>query len=281
MATVKEKDENKSDNDDLDAVFKLPLTEFTAARNALAARLKKAGRREDADRVKALGKPPISAWAVNQLYWDHRHLFDQLIAAGENFGRAHASQLAGKPVDVRGPLAARREVISSLAALASALLRDAGHNPTPDIMRRIATTLEALSIYSSLPDAPHAGRLTDDIDPPGFESLAALFPSVERKEKASEPPTPSPPIALAKAALEAAERVLRETRAKSEELEMERRNAEERFAKATAAAEEARQRLQNVRAQADEAARLLEAAEHDLERARREHRKTELSQTGM
>ena len=78
---------------EVDALFRLPLAEFTGARNALAAQLKKRGRGEDAARVKALGKPSIAAWAVNQLYWNHREEFDQLIASGERF---HKAQTSGK-----------------------------------------------------------------------------------------------------------------------------------------------------------------------------------------
>ena len=54
---------------DLDALFQLPLNEFTGARNALASRLQKAGRKEEADHVRRLTKPPVSAWVVNQLFW--------------------------------------------------------------------------------------------------------------------------------------------------------------------------------------------------------------------
>src|SRR6185369_10586755 len=50
--------------DDIDALFRLPLAEFTGERNTLSARLKKEGRRNDADRVKLLAKPSVSAWAV-------------------------------------------------------------------------------------------------------------------------------------------------------------------------------------------------------------------------
>src|SRR5688572_23945205 len=64
---------------DVEALYRLPLAEFTAARNALAARAKKAG--GDADAIKGLVKPSISAWAVNQLFWRHRQDFDRLMAA--------------------------------------------------------------------------------------------------------------------------------------------------------------------------------------------------------
>lgn len=165
---------------DLDALFTLPLTEFTGERNALAARLKKSGRSDEATVVKALAKPPVSAWAVNQLYWNHREIFDQLLAAGE---RVHKSQASGKVADMRAALDARREALNDLSDLAASLLRDAGpnpgQNPSLDILRRIASTLEAMSAMSdgaSRSGAPRPGRLTHDVDPPGFESLASWMP---------------------------------------------------------------------------------------------------------
>src|SRR5262245_17792627 len=159
-------------NDDTDALFRLPLAEFTGARNELATRLKKSGNSDEANQVKALAKPSISAWAVNQLYWQHRDIFDQLIATGQCFRKA---QTAGKVADIHGALEARREALSQLSNLAMALLRDAGHNPSPDTERRVSTTLEALSVYASLPGGPPSGRLTQDVDPPGFDSLASLM----------------------------------------------------------------------------------------------------------
>src|SRR5262245_62020094 len=160
---------------DIDALYKLPLAEFTSARNALASRLKKAGHVEDAERVKDLAKPSVSAWAVNQLYWNHRKEFDALVAAGTRSVQAQKRQLSGKSADVREPLAARREALSALAHLAETLLRNAGHNPSPDTMRRIETTLEALSTNTDSNMTP--GRLSADAAAPGFESLASLIPS--------------------------------------------------------------------------------------------------------
>src|SRR6267378_4268497 len=113
--------------DNVDALFRLPLTEFIAARKTLAARLMQVGRGNEADRVKALVKPSISAWAVNQLYWKHRKAFDRLIATGQRFRKAQTSGLAGKVAAMRGALDARREALSDLAHLATALLSDAGH----------------------------------------------------------------------------------------------------------------------------------------------------------
>jgi hypothetical protein len=300
---------------DIDGLFQLPPAEFTAARNALAGKLKKAGRDEEADRVKALPKPSLPAWAVNQVFWKHRKAFDRLIEAGERFRKAQAAQLAGKDADLRGPLDARREALSDLTRLAATVLRNAGHSATTDVTRRVTTTLEALATYGAHPGAPPAGRLTDDIDPPGFEVLAALVPQVGRTRRAGAEPSRvipfqqklRPPrtgrkkgspeeearrreeeqkaqVAAAKAAVEDAQRVLRDARkaaeqaeaelkkaaARAKETEKEKADIEKRFEKASAAADEARQEARRVASQAEEAAQAVEDAEEALAKSKGE-----------
>jgi len=228
--------------EDIDRLFKLPLADFTAARNTLAKRLKKAARADDAERVMSLAKPPVSAWAVNQLYWRHRETFDALIAAGKQLRSAHALQLTNKPADTRGPSAARREALASLLHLADLLLREAGHSPTPETMRRITTTLEALSAAESETGMP-AGRLTQDASPLGFESFAGLVPEVGHVKSQRDA-------------------VAHDNAAKA------RREAEERLQKAVAAAEEARQRVDSLTAEIEKARRLLADAERRVEKAR-------------
>src|SRR5260370_4155934 len=175
--------------DNIDCLFKLPLTELVGARKALAARLKQNGVVSEAEGVKALSKPSISAWTVNQLYWRHREAFDELIATGQRFRKA---QVTGKMVNMREALDARREALSHLSDLATEALRDAGLNPSLDTLRRIATTLEALSVATSLSDRTTPGRLTHDIDPPGFDSLASFTPSAGMPNRAAEPLHVSP-----------------------------------------------------------------------------------------
>src|SRR5215471_14256337 len=148
---------------EVDELFALPLAEFTSARNTLAARLKREGHAAEADQVKALAKPSTSAWAVNQLYWKHRELFDRLLETSRQYREAQAAQLSGKTTDLRTPGDARRGVISELSQRAAALLHEAGHSPTPDIMRRVTTTLEAMSAYAAIPNASRPGRLTEDM----------------------------------------------------------------------------------------------------------------------
>ena len=156
---------------EVDTLFELPLAEFTAARNALASRLKKEGRAEEAERVKALPKPPATAWAVNQLFWRQPKEIDQLFTIGEKVRKAQT----GKGADLRVLLDERRKVVSDLTDRAAELLREGGHADSQDARRRMTITLESLSTWGRSNVEPQAGRLTADLEPLGFDGLAALL----------------------------------------------------------------------------------------------------------
>jgi hypothetical protein len=296
-------------DDPIDALFKLPLTEFIGTRKKLAAQLKKDGKADEAERVKALAKPPISAWTVNQLYWTHREEFDELLATGQRFRKA---QTSGKMANMREALDGRREELSQLSDLATEILRDAGHNPSLDALRRITTTLEALSSYESLSDALTLGRLTQDVDPPGFDSFGSFVPSAPKAKRAPDPPRASPPkksvtasskpesrtasveatrrgerqarINAAKVSLQGAKKSLAAARAMAKSLEAaqkraevvakeaekQRRQAEERLKKASAVSEDAIERAQSIAAELTEATQALHEAERTVEKATRE-----------
>jgi hypothetical protein len=177
----------KSEEDEIDALFQLSPPDFVAARNALAAQLKKDGRGDVANRVKALPKPSISAWTVNQLYWKQRAAFEKLLATGERFRQAQAAKLAGKGGDLHRLLNERREELSAMARLAAEILQRSSGTAPPGVMRRITASLEALSAYGTLEGAPRAGRLVEDVDPPGFDALAALVPRVGDGARSTAP----------------------------------------------------------------------------------------------
>src|SRR5215213_7625557 len=272
--------------DDIDALYRVPLSEFTGARNTLAAQLKQQGRRNDADRVKLLAKPSISAWAVNQLYWDHREAFDRLMATGKRMRPAKTLRLAGKVAGMRDSLDARREALSHLSELAEELLRDAGSNPSPDTLRRITTTLEALSASALLPDGPAPGRLTSDLDPPSFESLASLMSGTSATEDTDEPAAIVPSrksttttdvrrlqearrarIADAKVSLQDAKRSLSDARARAQSLESEQKKANAESKEAEKHRREAEELLQMATAASEDAARNAETVAVEVEEA--------------
>lgn len=156
----------------IDGLYKLPIADFTRMRNALAKQLKSAGRKTDSDRVKALKKPNVSAWVVNQLWWDHDNAFGALLDAGEAIRKAQ-TEGAG-PARQRDADARRREAIGQLLGLARQQLESSGKAVNQATLRRITTTLEACAAHGHSPPEPGPGRLHDDLDPPGFDVLAAL-----------------------------------------------------------------------------------------------------------
>ena len=297
---------SKSDEDEVDILFTLPLAEFIGARKALAARLKKSGRPNDAEYVMSLAKPPISAWTVNQLFWGHREEFDELIDAGQRFRKAQTSRNANKVVDMRDALDARREALTQLSDLATTLLIEAGHNPSLETLRRITTTLEALSAYASSSDGPAPGRLTKDVDPPGFESLAGFTASaastksaeVSHSKKPANVVKPLPKatpaskasqlkevhqakIADAKLSLQQAKKSLVDARAvvqrletqqekidrEAKDAEKQKRDAEQRFKKATAVSEMANRRATSLANEVEDATKAVEDAKRAIEKA--------------
>lgn len=283
------KSKNEFDGE-IDELFRLPLTEFTGARNALSSQLKKNGQSGESTVVKALAKPSVSAWAVNQLYWSHRDAFDKLLVSGEKF---HKAQKSGKVADMRNALDARREVLTQLSDIAARVLRDAGHNPSPDTVHRITTTLEGISAYASRGDGPQLGRLTHDVDPPGFESFGSFVPikreAKGEKQKAEgrkqKPGTAQraqdesrkreeAKVAAAKAALQEAKKALGEAQARLRSLEAAKtraqadvRQAEERMQEAIKRARTVEEDLKEAAKEVKDAERLVEKASGELERA--------------
>jgi hypothetical protein len=272
---------------DIDALFTLPLAEFTAARNGLAARLKKEGKGEEAQRVKALGKPSATAWAVNQLYWRHRRDFDRLLTVIE---KVRDGQIA-RAGDLRALLEKRRAMITALAAIAEEMLSEAGHAASPEARRRVVTTLESLTARDPATIEREAGRLTADLEPLGFDDLADLLaaaPSArakvldfqegakqkqaarekqkaeaERAARARAEAIAKAEAALANARREAAraEKSAAEAAARQGALEQERQRVEARLAAATDATRAAS-------AEVEKAARAVADAERALARAR-------------
>ena len=229
---------------DLDQLFQLPLSEFTAGRNALA---KRAGK--DGAAVKALSKPPVAAWAVNQLFFKDRDRYDALIAASTDMRRTHKAVLEGKKGDLR--TAGREHDVAVDAALKAtiALLKDAGQPATDATRQAILNTLRAL------PGDEAPGRLTRTLTPGGFEMLAGISPKAGAK-------APSPKLSIAAPAKGRGGEQKEDAKAlRDAARERERRAALER------AVRDADQRARQAEFEAARAAREVAKAETRVEQA--------------
>jgi hypothetical protein len=146
-------------DDAVASLFQVPLDQFVTERKRLAGELKAAGDKAGAARLAKLGRPPISAWVVDQLWWHHRAAFDALLDTAQEL---RDGKLAA--------MAAHRDAIAKLRAHATKLLTDAEHGATEATLRRVTQTLSALAAAGGWdPDPP--GALSADRDPPGFEAI--------------------------------------------------------------------------------------------------------------
>jgi hypothetical protein len=154
-----------------DELFGLAPEAFVAARDDLARRLRREGDAEAAKRVKALRRPPLSAWAVNQLA--RRPGLEDLLATGERLRAAHQAALAGEGADeLRAAAKAERETVADLVQTAMGLLEEAGHATSEATRDRVAATLHAAAASPEAADLVRGGRLTADLQPAGFGVVA-------------------------------------------------------------------------------------------------------------
>lgn len=149
----------------IDDLYRQPLDAFVTERAALAKSLTG----PDAQRVRRLVKPTVVPWAVNQVYWHARPVFDALVTTGSQVRKAQVAALEGRTADVRAASDAHRRAVADAVKEALRIADAGGSKPSPDALMR---TFEALSLAPTPSEAP--GRLTRPLQPSGFEALGGL-----------------------------------------------------------------------------------------------------------
>jgi hypothetical protein len=151
---------------DVRRLYGLPPDRFTAEKQALAKRLRGAGDGEAAAAVTALRRPPLSAWAVNQLVRERTPLLRDLWKAADRLRKAH-----GGKGDFKAALDAEREALDALVASAAELLERVEHAATGATLQRVRATLQAAAADAEVRRRIEEGTLAEDLEPPGFEAL--------------------------------------------------------------------------------------------------------------
>jgi hypothetical protein len=260
-------------------LYQLPLDEFTEARNTLAKELGQEGGGE----IRKLAKPPVPAWAVNQLYWGRRKAYDALVAAASALRNAHAQVLAGKRADLRAAGTAHEEALDEAVRSTIEILNNAGQPPTDSTKQAVINTLRALPATGEAP-----GRLARTLMPGGFELLAGLpiAPGGKRAPvKLPPPPAPVPQsrdkgeqraraLAKAKEAVAEAQRIEKTAEQQSRREEFEAARAAREAERASQKAADAREALESAQAAADEAENASEAANRKKDAAARRARES-------
>lgn len=162
--------------DDADGLFDLPVAEFVAARDDLARRLKDDGHGSEASHVKALRRPTLAAWAVNQVVRRDPNTWEAVTTAGEAARRAQRRALSGvADSGLREAGASRRRAIEAALSAAVDHLDAVGARPEGHL-DDVAATLEAATGDAGVAEQVGAGMLSGPVAAPdGMAGLAALM----------------------------------------------------------------------------------------------------------
>jgi hypothetical protein len=176
---------------DVDALYGMPPSEFTAARNALAARLRNAGQVAEARAVAARRRPSAVLWAINQLARRHRDELERFLEAVE---RVRKTQLGGGE-GVAAASGPERTARDALVRRAREILAAAGIRVSAPATRAISNTLLAAAADRARAAELRRGALDAELPAPGFE--AWLGPGAPRlrvvgARDAGRTPVPDP-----------------------------------------------------------------------------------------
>ena len=250
-------------------LYALDPDEYVAARDARVAEARKAKLAGLAKELKALGKPTLTAWLVNQLMRHKPHEVERLLRVGEGLREAQ-EQLDGPRI--RELSGERRGLLQSLGREGRALAEDLGHPVSDSVEQELQATLGAAVADPGVAAQVRAGRLTKALRHSGFgdlESLVLQSPPVrvrapredpgkaereaERERLQAERERLQAALVVAEEAVDSATRESEEAAAEVERLRAELAGAERRR-------DRARDAVQAAEAERDEVRERLDAA---------------------
>lgn len=248
-------------DEELDRLYGSPLADFTRIRNDLAKELGKAGEREAAAEVKALAKPSISAWTVNQLARTERMQVRSLLTASEHVREAQANLMSGgSPTELQKAVVRQREVVGALLGSAKSVLSEAGHPATEATLERIRKSLTAVAGNEEGRRLVEAGRLVEDLEPAGFgPPTPGVAPAAQDTRRQAGP---------SKRRIEAAQAKLKTAQADAAEVKERIKGARSEARKADRAARETKRALEKEERELERLAEAVKAAKTELEDAR-------------
>jgi chromosome segregation protein len=153
--------------------------------------------------------------------------------------------------------------VRALAKLGRDILADEGRSVSDAIVERIGKTLDAAALDEGSRFLLRAGRLTEEVEPLGFDALAGMSGAPAKSRRTAAKPTPKPgAVAEARRRVQEAQRAARELTREAQRAGRDADRAEGAAAKARSDAREARERADAAEAAVADA----EAALRDAQR---------------
>jgi hypothetical protein len=246
---------------ELEQLYGLRPDAFTEARNELAKRLKQDGDNDAAAEVKALKKPTVPAWILNQLARREPKLLQRLFESGDDLRRAQEQALAGGSADeLRAATSAEREAVRELMQRARELAKEEGRAPTPAVFDRVRASLAAAAGDEGLRSELERGTVSREFEQVGFSGVSPASGPRPAPKRAKQPPARKRDVRD-----ELAERRKQrdEQRERVQALRDELRERKSRASDAAREAQRAGREAGRARDAAEAAERAREAAERD------------------
>ena len=152
--------------EDAHALFSLDPRDFVTARDHVATKLRKEGAKEEANAVKALRRPTVPVWALNQVARERPDEIEALVAAS-------SEAQAAKDKDVRAALARRRDRMHDVLVLTRQMIDGSGR-PADQHELEITSALSTILASEELTRDLRNGVLTQVAD----ESAPIEWPDV-------------------------------------------------------------------------------------------------------
>ena len=203
--------------------------------------------------MKALRKPSVVAWALNQLARKQPEEVAALLEVGARLRRAQTATLeGGDPDELREATKAENHEVGALAGQAASILRSAGRGGSPAHEERLAATLRAAAVDPEAGDLLSRGVLSAELSPAGFgfgvgdepASEALLLTSDRSASKSQQKQKEA--AAAERQRQRDLEQELSAAKETAARLEREADKAEERAREAREAADAAAARVENL-----------------------------------
>jgi hypothetical protein len=266
-------------------LFSAAREDFTALRDTWVKRAKSEQQADVADQLRALRKPTVAAWLVNQVSRRYPDDVDALIEVGDELREAHHS-LAGDRL--RSLSRRRQELSQTLTRHVRSVAESAGVSFSDSAVDQVETTWTTAAADSRAAEVLRAGHLSAALTPDSEQDWLAVAVATtssrkDRPERAApEPAKPSPPP-VDRNALREAHRDLRQAQRSLDQARRAKDNADREAAAAAVGTAKLRDQLAELetrvaqaadeerdsKAEAAEAAKATTAAERAVRNAER------------
>jgi hypothetical protein len=245
-------------DDALDELYAAAPEQFVPTRARLVKALRASGANDDAAILARTRKPPVAAWALNQLSRRNRREVDLLLDAGHRLREAQTAVLRGASRDVfQRARSDEAKALGRLLDQAEAVLEE---RASATVLGQIRESLEAAAVSDEGRALLARGRFSAPITRHGFDLVGELAASIPRPSRRPSARDDSARVDKAKLAREE----LRDARARLRDAERGARKAWQLADRARAEAETAVHAAEEAEAVRDAAADEVEELESRL-----------------